>query len=389
MRYALFAALTVMFPIVLSACTTPASTPTPTLTPSPMPTPTTLTITTLTADATTVLTNAQTKITCTASSPGGGKLTYTWSSVGGTIIGTLDNLAFWQAPRFVGKFSVSVTVKDDKGNTVSQSLDINVVANRPPVISSLTASPAKLQRGETSTITCLASDPDGDPLTYTWKAGGGDVSGTGNTVIWKAPDTVGNYTISVIVNDGNSGTANSSCTIEVAIPAVTVVLNPIAAESGTINSNGDIDTTVFRVGNNTQNYGLRPFFVFDISSLIGATIKQATVTFTIRQIVGYPFRPSSIWTLLYVDSVNLVGSPRVLREKDYYTTNSNEMARFDQKPPDQVNAIAQLVQALQFQTSRFAVRLRYGLADQIPNYMFNEDDYIDFSTAQLTVTYTK
>src|SRR6185436_17374677 len=40
--------------------------------------------------------------------------------------------------------------------------------NRAPSISSLTASPDTLGMLDSATVTCLASDPDGDTLVYDW-----------------------------------------------------------------------------------------------------------------------------------------------------------------------------------------------------------------------------
>jgi hypothetical protein len=172
----------------------------------------------------------------------------------------------------------------------------------------------------------------------------------------------------------------------VAIPALTVILSPIATESGTVSSIGDIDTTVYRVGDNASNRGLRPYFVFDISPLIGATIKEAKVTFTQRQTVNYPFYINAI---LFVDSVTLIGAPRPLKASDYYPSVSGEITRFDRQTPDQANIIDQLKEALKNQIPRFAVMLRYGLVGQALSNFSNSDDYIDFNTAQLTITYVK
>ena len=45
---------------------------------------------------------------------------------------------------------------------------VTTTTNEPPVIESLTASPAQLFPGGTSELACVASDPDGDPVTYSW-----------------------------------------------------------------------------------------------------------------------------------------------------------------------------------------------------------------------------
>jgi len=87
-------------------------------------------------------------------------------------------------------------------------------ANQPPVIDSLTAEKEAPTSAE-SQITCKAIDANGDILTYQWSADGGTIKGEGSSITWVAPDTAGNYTIKVIVNDGKGGTATESTTIAV------------------------------------------------------------------------------------------------------------------------------------------------------------------------------
>ena len=89
--------------------------------------------------------------------------------------------------------------------------------NHPPTISSLTANPSSVDISQTATITCIASDPDGDTLNYTWiKTGGTFVGSTsGSSVTWTAPSTTGTYTILCAVSDGEGGEDNESVNIVV------------------------------------------------------------------------------------------------------------------------------------------------------------------------------
>jgi len=378
-----FALLLVVAP--LAACGGPAPPPTPPPTPTAKNQPPV--ITSLTAEATTLLLNKETKITCNVSEPDGDKLTFKWEANGGTILGTTpdNSAAFWKAPDFTGKFIVKVTVSDKDGADY-KSLELSVQANRPPVISSLTPVPAKLQRGETSTITCLASDPDNDELTYTWKVSGdsGSITGTGKTVTWKAPNSLGNFEIKVTVEDGKGGTANSSCSIVVATPELTVILTPVLtplAESGTVPSSGAIDPSSFRIGDNAQNYGVRPYFSYDISGLLAsAEIKQATLNFTERTTIGTPFLSTPY---LFVDRVDY--GVRALQGGDFSLPIMGQVAKYDSQPPREINVISYLKDALQYQKPRLQFRLRLGL-DQNFN---SKDDYIEFSKVELTVVYTK
>jgi outer membrane protein OmpA-like peptidoglycan-associated protein len=67
-------------------------------------------------------------------------------------------------------------------------------------------------------INTTASDPDGDPLTYSWTATGGRVDGTGPAVRWlSAGTTPGTYTVTVTVSDGRGGT--TTCSVRPAVAA--------------------------------------------------------------------------------------------------------------------------------------------------------------------------
>jgi hypothetical protein len=334
----------------------------------------------LTAEETTLIPNAETGITCDASDPDGDELTYTWSATGGTISG-VGEIVTWKAPGFVGEFEVSVTVDDGKGHTVSQSCTITVQATQRPVIDSVTAEPAKLEREETSTVTCIASDPDDDELTYIWSASGGTISGVGKTATWKAPAITGEFLISVRVDDGKGGITESSCSIVVATPEITLILAPLPDESGSVYFNGDI-ITQFRIGDNAKNVGMRPYFSFDITGLAGAEIKQAKLTFTVRETFGYPWLISP---RLYADSVDIVGSPRALKAADFDAMTLGELQRYNSQPPGEIDVRERLTNTLKWAKPRFQVRLRLDTN----NNLNKQEDYIEFSTAELTVIYVK
>ncbi|MDP8288340.1 MAG: SUMF1/EgtB/PvdO family nonheme iron enzyme [Candidatus Electryonea clarkiae] len=76
--------------------------------------------------------------------------------------------------------------------------------NHEPVIESVTADPDTVIAGESSTLTCIASDEDEDSLTYNWNATAGSFNGdtSGVTVTWQAPDSTGDFVVSVTVFDG-------------------------------------------------------------------------------------------------------------------------------------------------------------------------------------------
>ena len=77
--------------------------------------------------------------------------------------------------------------------------------NRRPIITSLEAEAEWTIPSGSLQVTCNASDPDGDELSYEWITTGGDISGTGAVAVWTAPEEVGMYDITVVVDDGRGG----------------------------------------------------------------------------------------------------------------------------------------------------------------------------------------
>ena len=103
----------------------------------------------------------------------------------------------------------------------------NPVGNTPPVIASVVAADPVVPPVGSTTVTCTATDPDGDTLTYTWSAPeGGSISGSGASVTWHAPSGEDTYTVEVTVSDGQGGTDDGSTNIVV----VTVVTKPPAGQ---------------------------------------------------------------------------------------------------------------------------------------------------------------
>jgi hypothetical protein len=170
------------------------------------------TITSLTPGATSVARGESCTVSCVASDPDtDDTLTYAWSATGGSVSGSGDTIT-WIAPTTEGSYTVTATVSDGE-ETASDSCNITVV-NTPPTIASLTPSATELPPEGSCTVSCTASDADGDTLTYNWSATGGTITGTGNSVSWEAPATEDTYTISVEVSDGAEA-ASDSCNIVV------------------------------------------------------------------------------------------------------------------------------------------------------------------------------
>lgn len=81
--------------------------------------------------------------------------------------------------------------------------------NHAPEITSITADPSAVGQGKTSTITVVASDQDGDELSYSYDPTGGEISGSGSVVTWTAPSVVGTCRVDVMVSDGKESVSGS------------------------------------------------------------------------------------------------------------------------------------------------------------------------------------
>ena len=120
--------------------------------------------------------------------------------------------------------------------STSPGNSVDNTANHSPIITYLKAGLQVIPPLGSCQIKCVVSDLDGDSLNFLWSASGGDIFGEGSTVTWTAPNTSGNYTITVKVTDGNDGQDMSSIAVKVNRSPIITSLTATACGNWTIPS---------------------------------------------------------------------------------------------------------------------------------------------------------
>jgi hypothetical protein len=127
--------------------------------------------------------------------------TYTWSSTGGTISGTSSTANIDTKTAAPGTYTVTghVTEGAKPGQSADCTGQFTVKPFDPPVMNSCTANPSTVDSGGSSTITAAAISPQNRPLTYSYSATAGSVSGTTSTATLTAPSVAAGSNTSVTV----------------------------------------------------------------------------------------------------------------------------------------------------------------------------------------------
>jgi len=183
----------------------------------------------------------KTRVVCEATDADGDNLTYRWACTNGTIEGASATVT-WAAPQTPGSHMITVVVSDGRGGVSKKDIIVTVPEkpNNPPVIEGIrfqrpghlptTIKPNMTEKEkdrnpdpviriyETADITCIASDPDNDSLTYAWLANAGklvSVEGKPESVQWIVPGAGGTYKVTCEVSDEKGLTATFTITITV------------------------------------------------------------------------------------------------------------------------------------------------------------------------------
>jgi outer membrane protein OmpA-like peptidoglycan-associated protein len=166
-----------------------------------------------------------------------------------------------------GTYTVGVGVTDHKDNQTACTTEITVLKNKqPPTITCASPSVSITEGGSTS-LSASASDPNDDPLTYSWEVAGQKVDNNSSSFEFgSAGRAVGSHIARVTVTDVDGMSA--SCDFTVGInrrpntnPTVTLTLDNsdvfagtnVTAKAESKDAEGDPVTYSWKVGGTTRS----------------------------------------------------------------------------------------------------------------------------------------
>lgn len=162
-------------------------------------------------------------ITGTATNLNPGKTaTYSWSGEGAT--GDSNSTTIQTGSLAPGTYTVHGHVAEGRkaGQFANCDAQFTVKPYEPPTVSCL-ANPSSVTAGESSTITATGVSPQNLPLTYSYQASSGSISGTGTTATLSTTGApAGTITVTCNVSDDKGQTASSTTTVDVAAPPAPV-----------------------------------------------------------------------------------------------------------------------------------------------------------------------
>ena len=146
---------------------------------------------------------------------------YTWAGQG--VTGTDTTAKVDTTNLAPGSYTVNCGVKEGKPGkeglkpweSASSTATFTVKEYEPPTLS-CSANPTDLKPGDSSTVTSQGVSPQNRPLTYSYQASGGTISGSGTTATYSSTGaSTGPVQITCNVSDdkGHTATANTSVTI--------------------------------------------------------------------------------------------------------------------------------------------------------------------------------
>jgi len=153
---------------------------------------------------------------------------YSWSGTG--VSGSGETATVATSSLAPGTYTVKAEVREAKprrdclrvipAQHAACTATFIVKRFEPPAITCV-ASPGTIKAGDTSTITAVGVSPQSRPLTYSYSASGGTVTGSGTTAVFNSAGApTGAVTIPCIATDDTGQTATSTTSVSILPPYV-------------------------------------------------------------------------------------------------------------------------------------------------------------------------
>jgi outer membrane protein OmpA-like peptidoglycan-associated protein len=170
---------------------------------------------TLTAAKSSLIQGETTTLQAKAFDPDGAKLTYSWSSTCGKVVGTGENATFDSSDVNPGKCAVTVAVSDGK-YTSNATENLTVLKRNVLPVASIEPPSATITQGDTLPMRCVASDANNDPLAYSWTVNGQPLAANVTSITFGTEGRKpGQYTVACAVSDDEgTTTATSQVTVK-------------------------------------------------------------------------------------------------------------------------------------------------------------------------------
>lgn len=146
--------------------------------------------------------------------------TYSWSGQGVKVTGDTATANVDTNGLNPGSYTVTGHVSEGQkpGQFADCTANFTVKQFEPPTVS-CSANPSTVKPGDTSTITATGVSPQNRPLTYSYTASSGQISGTGNSATLTTTGApAGAITVTCNVADDKGQTASATTTVNVEAP---------------------------------------------------------------------------------------------------------------------------------------------------------------------------
>jgi outer membrane protein OmpA-like peptidoglycan-associated protein len=146
--------------------------------------------------------------------------TYSWSGQGVTVSSTSTTATIDTASLAPGSYTITGHVSEGTkpGEAADCTTQFTVNQYQPPTVSCV-ENPQSVNPGESSTITATGVSPQNRPLTYSYTASAGTISGSGSTATLSTTGApAGIITVTATVTDDKGQTASCQTTVDVKSP---------------------------------------------------------------------------------------------------------------------------------------------------------------------------